>query len=203
MEQLLTGYRGGHGSALNTGAEWSCPLPGESLDSDVVGGVGLQTLDGHLRFCGTIGAVALAVDISIHHYVLDNLSVPISQRRRLPGQVGRGDAQARHTQILGVAARNIFGGANLLHVLLPTAGSVSGTEFEDVGRPLVETSNSKMIIGVSEVFGKKSFFFYSLVLQLVSKVLPHYLFGGLPLDQGSISNGGADHHGWFTGNWKT
>lgn len=164
MEQLLTGHRGGHGSALNTGAERSCPLPGESLDSDVIGGVGLQTLDGHLCFCGTIGAVALAVDISIHHYVLDNLPVPLGQRRRLPGQVGRGGAQARHTQILGVAARNVFGGANLLHVLLPTAGSVSGTEFEDVGRPLVETSNSKMIVGLSEVFGKKSFFFYSLVL---------------------------------------
>lgn len=198
--RLLTGHRGGHGSALDAGAERPRPFAGECLHSDVVGGVRLQTLDAHVCFSGAVGAVVLTVDVSIHHGVLDNLPVPLGQKRGAPGQVGGGGGQARHTQVLGVAAGNIFGGADLLHIHLPVACSVSGAEFEDVGGSLMEASNSEVIVCMSEVFAKENFFFHSLVLQLVSKVLPHHFLGGLPLDQGSVSNSGADQHSWLTRN---
>lgn len=123
----LTLHRGGHRSALDAGADGSSPLAGESLNSDVVGCVRLQTFDCHLCFCCTVGIVVLTVYISIHYHIRDNLSIPLSQRRGVPGQPSGGSSQAYHTQILGVAARNVFRGADLLHILLPVACSVFGT----------------------------------------------------------------------------
>lgn len=74
----LTWYIDGHGSALNAGADGSSSLASESLDSDVIGSIRLQTLNGHLCFIGTVSVVVLAIDISIQHQVLDNLSIPLS-----------------------------------------------------------------------------------------------------------------------------
>lgn len=190
----LTWHGGGHGPTLNAGADGSPPLACEGLDSDVVGCVWLQALDGHLRFCGAIGVVVLAVDISVHHIVLHNLPVPLSQRRGLPGQVGGGGGQTDHAQILGIAAGNLLGGADLLHVLLPIARSVFATQFEDVGGSLVEAGHCEMIVCLPEVFDGESLLLGPLILQLVSHVLPNHLLGRLPLDQGRVPYGGADHH---------
>lgn len=200
---VLTWHDGGHGSTLNTGADGSSPLAVESLDSDVISCVRQQTLDGHLCFRGTVGAVVLAIDISIHHYVLDNLPVPPGQRRGVPGQLSGGGGQTHHTEILGVAAGNVLRGADLFHILLPVACSVFGAQFEDVGGSLVETGDCEMVICLSEVFDGESFLLCSLVLQLVSHMLPHHLLGRLPLDQGSVPYGGADHHSGLARHWKT
>lgn len=58
----------------------------------------------------------------------------------------------------------------------------------------METCDCEMVICLSEVFDHESFLLCSLVLQLISHMLPRYLLRGLPLDQSSVSYGGADHH---------
>lgn len=198
---VLTWHGSGHGPTLNAGADGPRPLAGEGLDSDVVGRVWLQALDGHPRFCGAVGAVVLTVDISVHHSVLDDLPVPLGQRRGLPSQVGGGGGQADHAQVLGIAAGNVLWRADLLHVLLPVACSVFAAQFEDVGGSLVEPGHCEMIVCLPEVFDGEGLLLCSLVLQLVSHMLPDHLLGRLPLDQGSVPNGGADHHSGLTRNW--
>ena len=200
---VLTWHGQGHGSTLNAGADGSPPLAVESLDSDIVGGVWLQPLDGHVCFYGTVGVVIEDIDISINHHISDNLPVPLGQRRGLPGQLGGGGGQAHHTQVLGVAAGNVLGGADLLHILLPVACPVFGAQFEDVGGSLVETGDCEVIIRLFEVFDGESLLLCSLVLKLVPHMLPHHLLWRLPLDKGSVPYGGADHHSGLARHWKT
>lgn len=83
-------------------------------------------MDGHLWFCGSVCVVVQTVDISIHQHVFQNLSIPLSQGGGVPGQLDGAGCQAGHTQVLGVAAGNVFRGADLLDVLLSIACLVLG-----------------------------------------------------------------------------
>ena len=196
-------WRGGrHGPALDAGTEGSAPLAGEGLHADVIGGVWLQALDGHLRVGGGVGGVLLAVDVPVHHQVLDDPPVPLGQRGRVPGQGGGALAQIHHAQVLGVAARHILRGAHRLDMLLTGARAVLGTQSEDVGGSLVEAGDGEVVVRLLEVLHSKSPLLSPLVLQLVTRVLPDHLLGGLPLDQSCVADGGADHHGGLARDWR-
>lgn len=147
--------------------------------------------------CGAVGGVVLAVDISVHYNVLNDLPIPVGQRRGRPGQLGGGGGESDHAQVLGVAAGDVLGRGDLLHVFLSVACSVFGAQFEDIGGSLVQAGDCEVIVCLSEVFDGKSFLLSPLVLQLVSHMLPYHLLRGLPLDQSGVPDGGADHHGGF------
>lgn len=200
---ILTWHGRWHGSALDAGADRSSPLAGKSLNSNVISGVRLQTLDDHLCFCCTVGVAALAVNIPIHHLILDNPPIPLCQRRGVPGQIGGGGSQTYHPQINRIAGGNVFRGGDLLQMFLSIASWVSGAQCKNVCGSLVEARDCEVIICVFEVFDGKSLLICPLVLQLVSHMLPDHVFRGLPLDQGCVPYGGAYHHSGLTGHWKT
>lgn len=88
-----------HGPALNAGAEGSSAPTGERLHPDVVGGVRIKALDGHVRVGCAVGAVLLTVDVPVHDHVVYDLAVPFGQQRGLPGQLGAGLRQSGDLQV--------------------------------------------------------------------------------------------------------
>lgn len=85
-----------HGPALDAGAQRAGPLAGESLNTDVIGGVWVQSLDGQVCFRGVAVVVLLVVYVFVHHPVVSYLAVPFLQVRRLPGELRARLGETRH-----------------------------------------------------------------------------------------------------------
>ncbi len=101
---------------------WMCPHTG---GGDVIGGVGLQTLDGHLRLGGTVWSGS---DGCWCHGTPPR-SVWSSRSSRAEAEGPRaslvvGGRQAHHSEVLWVTAGHVFWGADLFAVLFSVSRAV-------------------------------------------------------------------------------
>lgn len=187
-----------HGPALDARAEGSSALTGERLHPDIVGGVGIKALDGHVRFARPVGAVLLTVDVPVNDNIVHDLAVPFGHQRRVPGQLGAGLSQSRDLQVEREARRHVFRGADLFHVCFADARAVAGTEAKDIGGTFVQPGDGVVVIDLSQLAGGVVFLVSALVLQLVAHQLPNHFLRRLPLNQRCVAHSGADHHGGFS-----
>lgn len=157
---------------------------------------------GHLHLGGTVGLVLMAVDVTVHHHVAHDLPVPLGQRRRVPCQFSGGGGQTHHSEILGIAAGNVVGRADLFGVLLSVSRSVLGAELEDVGGTLVQARDGEMIVRAFEVTSRVGLLFFALVTQSVTHQFTHHFLRGLPLDESRVPDGGTDDHGGLARHYR-
>lgn len=156
----------------------------------------------HVRVRRPVGAVLLAVDVSVNDDVMSDPSVPLGRSRRRPRKPGGRCGQSHHAQVKRESARNLLLRADVLDKLFSGARPVLGAQVEAVGGALEETCHSVVVVRTPEVMHREQVLVGALVAQTIADQLTRHVLRRLPLDEGGVAHCDADQHGRPARNWE-